>query len=289
MTHDLTSLRSDLLHLPLRARVLIVHASYKALGAVEGGPDTVLAALSEAVGPEGTLLMPAFTTDLIDPATWPTPPAPAERLRLLQTIPYFDPAVSVPYKMGALSVALWRSEGALRSHHPVTSWTARGPHAEALLRDHPLDDPEGANSPIGRAWRADAAVMLIGVDHDTDTTIHLAESLLDMPHLRTLPDHFPERSPDGSRDWRPVAKTTKCSDGFVAIEPLLSPVTTRLTLGDATVKVLRSRDVVRLAGGLFRVDPPALLCGDPTCVHCPTSRAALATWVPPAAPVEVLP
>ncbi len=37
---------------------LLVHSSYKSLGPVEGGPQTVIDALLAALGPDGTLIMP---------------------------------------------------------------------------------------------------------------------------------------------------------------------------------------------------------------------------------------
>lgn len=279
--HDHASLLADLAPLPLRGRIVLVHSGYKALGAVRGGPEAVVAALIDAVGPDGTLMAPAFTTDLVDPATWPTPPTAERRDELLRTIPPFDPTSSAPYKMGAVAAALWRTPGAVRSHHPVTSWVALGRDAHALTAEHPLDDPEGPESPIGRAWKRDAVVLLAGVDHDANTTIHLAESLLDMPHLRELPDRYVTVEPDGTRVWRPIAKTTKCSDGFVRIGPHLDPATTWGRLGDAAVRGIRSADVVRIARALLVREPTALLCDDPTCVHCPTSARVLAAWRPP--------
>jgi hypothetical protein len=59
-------------------------------------------------------------------------------------------------------------------------------------------------------------------------------------------------------------------------------------LGDAIVMLMRSRDVVRVAVELLAQHPDALLCGDPECVHCPTSRRVLAGWRPAALP-ELLP
>ena len=40
--------------------ILLVHSSLRPLGKVEGGAETVVNALLEALGPEGTLLMPGF-------------------------------------------------------------------------------------------------------------------------------------------------------------------------------------------------------------------------------------
>jgi aminoglycoside 3-N-acetyltransferase len=281
--HTEDSLTADLHRLGVpEGGVLVVHSGYRALGRIEGGPDTVARALERAVGAAGTILAPTFTTNLIDPATWPVPPPPEERARLMQAMPTFHAARSAPHKMGAVAQAIWKLPGAIRSEHPVTSWTAVGPRARELTADHPREDPEGINGPVGRAYRADALILLLGVDHDANTTIHLAESLLDMPHLYALPDRYPEDAPGGERRWRPITKTTKCSDAFVALEPHLERAGAihRGRVGDAPAQLVRSRDVVRVAADLLSRDPTALLCSDPECVHCPTSRRLLEGWRP---------
>lgn len=269
--------------------VLIVHSGYRSLGKVEGGPAAVARALVAAVTPGGTLLAPTFTSDLVDPYTWPVPPPAEERLRIMAAMEEFDPLTSPPHKMGAIATALWRHPGAVRSLHPVTSWVAIGPRAGELTTDHPLDDPEGLDGPVGRAYRADARVLLLGVDHDADTTVHLAESLMEMPHLRVLPDLYPARAADGTREWRAIEKTTKCSDGFVKLGRALerANVIRRGRVGEAECQLLRSRDIVRVVCALLAREPEALLCDDPECVHCPASRSALAGWHAPE--VELLP
>jgi len=226
-------------------------------------------------------MVPTFTTNLTDPYVWPVPPPPALRERLIGAMPTYDRDQTPSHKMGAIPEAVRRAEGAIRSDHPVTSWTAVGPRAAELLSDHPLDDPEGRDGPLGRALRLDARILLVGVGHDTDTTIHLAESMLDLPHLRELPDRYPVDTTSG-REWRAVTKTTHCSDGFVRLEPLLEDVgvIVRGRVGDADVQLLRSADVVAVATALFRRDPTALLCDDPECPHCPTSRRVLLAWAP---------
>jgi len=290
--HTIAELVADLRRLGVPAGgVLVVHSGYRSLGGVEDGPAGVVEALHRAVGDEGTVLVPTFTTDLVDPYTWPTTPPPEERARLMASMPVFDPGSSAPHKMGAVVHALWRRPGAKRSVHPVTSWAALGPRAEELTRDHPLEDPEGIEGPVGRALLADAMVLLLGIGHDADTTIHLGESLLDMPHLYALPDRYPLIGAGGGREWRPVTKTTKCSDGFVRIEPHLegAGVIRRGKVGAAECQLLRSRDIVKVATTLLVAHPTALLCDDPECVHCPTSRQTLQGWRPRAGLMESLP
>lgn len=274
--HTRTSLARDLVAAGVGAGgVLVLHSGYKAIGPVEGGPEAVVGALLDVLGSEGTLMAPTFTTRNTDPYVWPTPLTGEERERRMAAMEPFDPARTPPDHMGAVATAVWRWPGARRSDHPVTSWAAIGPRAEELLADHSRDDPEGMHGPVGRAYEADARVLLVGVDHDADTTVHLAESRLELPHLTELPDRYPARDADGQRIWLPVAKTTKCSDGFTALTPHLEGVVRRGRLGDAETQLVRSRDVVRIAEDVLRADPTALLCPDPECVHCPTSRRVL--------------
>jgi aminoglycoside 3-N-acetyltransferase len=69
---------------------LIVHLSLRSLGWVSGGPVAVILALEEVLGQDGTLVMPAHTTDLSDPSQWKNPPVPnAWWQTIRETMPAF--------------------------------------------------------------------------------------------------------------------------------------------------------------------------------------------------------
>ena len=61
MAHTIESLGCDLRLLGIsEGDVLFVHSSFKSLGPVDGGAETVVAALMDVVGLSGLLLMPSF-------------------------------------------------------------------------------------------------------------------------------------------------------------------------------------------------------------------------------------
>ena len=169
--------RRDLRVLGVRpGSTLLVHASLRPLGFVSGGPHAVVLALRDALGPDGTIVVPTHTPDNSDPAQWRNPPVPADWWPLIRSeMPGFDPAVTPSRFMGALAETVRGWPGALRSAHPHVSFAALGPAAEQVVAGHTLADMLGEGSPLARLYDLDADVLLLGVDHSVSTSLHLAE------------------------------------------------------------------------------------------------------------------
>ncbi|MBI2440258.1 MAG: AAC(3) family N-acetyltransferase, partial [Lentisphaerae bacterium] len=70
--HTLERLTNDLRQLGVAAGdILFIHSSFKSLGPVVNGAETVVRALEAAVGPQGLVLMPSFNlTEGDRTATW---------------------------------------------------------------------------------------------------------------------------------------------------------------------------------------------------------------------------
>lgn len=157
---------------------LMVHSSLRSLGWVNGGAVAVVDALMRSVGAAGTIVMPAHTSDITDPVRWRSPPVPASWLETIRaTMPVFNPSTSPTRAMGRVAELFRTWPGAVRSSHPSCSFAALGPLAEEIIGRHDLDDPLGRRSPLGALYRLDAKVLLIGVDFDRCTALHLAEDL----------------------------------------------------------------------------------------------------------------
>jgi aminoglycoside 3-N-acetyltransferase len=172
-----TSLAADLRALGVRSgSVLLVHASMKSLGWVCGGTVAVVQALLDVLGDDGTLVVPTHTPENSDPAAWRHPPVPESWWQIIRDeTPGFDPAVTPSRWMGVIAEAVRTWPGARRSDHPHTSFAAVGPAAEQVVSGHRLDGMLGESSPLGQIYALDGDVLLLGVDHTSNTSLHLAE------------------------------------------------------------------------------------------------------------------
>lgn len=176
---------------------LMVHSSLASIGRVLGGAPEVVRALLESVGDHGTLVMPAFSPDVSDPAGWADAIPPAELARARASVPVFD-ADTTPTTMGLIPETFRRWPGTLRGTHPQVSVCARGSLAATLVEPHPLSWGQGAGSPFERLVQHDTRLLLLGVGFNRATLLHFAESTL--PQRRTKIRRIPLDG-EPSRRW----------------------------------------------------------------------------------------
>ena len=156
--------------------LILVHSSLSSLGWVSGGEVAVVEALQQAVGSRGTIVMPSYSTQLSEPAHWENPPVPESWWPIIrETIPAYDPDTTPTRGMGAISEYFRRLPGTVRGTHPQLSFAARGPLADEIVHPHALESWLDKSSPLGRIYAHDGSVLLLGVDHDRNTSLHLAE------------------------------------------------------------------------------------------------------------------
>lgn len=180
---------------------LLVHSSLSRMGWISGGPVAVILALEELLGEKGTLVMPTHTGALSDPAEWRNPPVPEawwETIR--ETMPAYVPALTPSYKMGLIPETFRKQEGVVRSGHPQTSFAARGSQAAFVTEDHALTSSMGEQSPLARIYDLEGWVLLLGVGHANNTSLHLAEYRANWPGKNDMRLGAPIYV-EGQREW----------------------------------------------------------------------------------------
>ena len=195
---------------------LLVHCALSELGWVAGGPQAVVDALQRAVTDTGTIVMPTHSTQYSDPSVWTNPPVPddwPEQIR--ESMPPFRPAVTPTRSMGAVAECFRSYPGTVRSRHPLYSFAAWGADAAAIVEEHTFENAMGEESPIARLYERDSSVLMLGTDHETNTSLHLAEYRTDIEAERTAAGAPVLR--DGEREWVEWTDVGLDSDDFPEI------------------------------------------------------------------------
>lgn len=184
-----------------KGQSVIVHTSLGRLGYVVGGAETVIRALLELVGTEGTLLMPSQTWKNLDPSTGVHWEAKEEWWPVIREHwPAYDPEITPAVGMGTVAEMFRKWPGARRSGHPARSFAAVGLHADWLTADHDRSNIFGDGSPLGKLYELDGRILLIGVGHDKNTSLHLAETRARFPS-KTYGEESSAILVDGNRQW----------------------------------------------------------------------------------------
>lgn len=238
---------------------VVVHSSLRAIGRVDGGPDTVVAALLAVLGPLGTLVVPTFT--------YATGAASPVDLR------------TAPALTGAVAEAVRAAPGSLRSDHPTHPVAALGTGARALTEGHLDGRAMAAGSPLGRLVDSGGKVLLVGVGHTSNTTIHVGEECAGAPKP-VPPEGLPTlqvRCADGRLAECRLDTSPSCSAAFGTVEVELrdrGAVRDGL-VGAALAQLMTGRAVVEAVAAILARSPSALLCTRPGCRPCALSRASL--------------
>ncbi|MGY6501779.1 MAG: aminoglycoside N(3)-acetyltransferase [Acidimicrobiales bacterium] len=241
------SLVADLRALgPAPGATVIVHSSLSRLGYVVGGAQAVVLSVLEAVGDDGTVVMPTHSSGLSDPAEWSRPPVPDSWWHAMRaTMPAYDPALTPTRRMGAVVECFRHAPGFVRSGHPTMSMGAVGPDAEHIVETHPLHDGAGESSPLGRLYELDGWVLLLGVGHANNTSLHLAEHRATYPAKAQKTSHSPVMV-DGQRQWVRYEELELDSDDFDQIGDAFAATGAERVapVGGGTGRLVRVRDIV---------------------------------------------
>ena len=255
MTVRLRNLLLGLRDLRLKDAPVIVHSSLKSFGPVDGGAETVVDALEKVFA---TIIVPTFTyKTMVIPLTGPENNAInyGSGTDLNRMAEFFTPRMPADPLMGVIPETLRKHSHAKRSTHPIQSFA--GINAANILAAQTISHPLG---PLDALEEQDGWVLLLGVNHSVNTSIHFAEKLA------------------GRRQFIRWALTPKgvveCpgfpgdSAGFQAIAPQIEKFTRRVKIGDALVQAVPMKMLFKVVVALINENPLALLCQQADCERC---------------------
>ena len=246
-------LRQQLLDLGvIPGGVLLVHCSFSQVKPVENGPPGLILALQAALGPQGTLVMPSMADDDEHP---------------------FDPQHTPCIGMGVVAHTFWQLPNVLRSDSPH-AFAGQGPQAGRITAPHPVDVPHGLDSPVGRVYELDGQVLLLGVGHEANTTIHLAESLAGVRYRRKK---YVLLLKEGQVTRFDYAEIDHCCQNFNLVEAWLAAekLQRRGRVGYAEARLARSHDIVKVVTAKLQSNETIFLHPPGVDEECDEARASL--------------
>ncbi len=157
-----------------KGMLLYVFASMKPFRYVVGGAQSIIEALMELVGYDGTLVMAAPTRHLCDPVEIRKVPRDQVAEARRNALP-FNKKLSAPSGVGEVAIQFMRNDAVLRSNHPMVSFLAWGKYAKLIIEKHPLHFGMNQDSPLGKIREYNGYVVNIGVDYDRCEIFHLVQ------------------------------------------------------------------------------------------------------------------
>lgn len=238
---------------------MIVHSSLSSFGHVVGGAKAVVDALLSVFG---RVMAPTFTyKTMIVPEKGP----PGNGLDYLRgasanrMAQFWSQDMPADPLMGVVPETLRKHRKAFRSSHPILSFSGVG--VDEILSVQELENPF---APLEKLAGEGGWVLLLGVDHSVNTTLHMAERLAGRKtFLRWA------LTRDGVRE---CPGFPACSNGFMELEGRLLPVTRSETIGSAAVRSLPAAEMAAIAAAAFEAQPRGYLCRRMDCGRCSEIR-----------------
>jgi aminoglycoside 3-N-acetyltransferase len=224
---------------------LLVHSSYKSLGEVDGGPQTVIDALLAALGTDGTLIMPSFNFDFNKGKPWDVR--------------------STPSQMGILTEFVRKDPRAKRVFHPFYSFAIIGKHAE-MLGSLRYKSSYERNSVFGKLRDLDGKIMVIGLSYNNSMTFFHHIEQMEGVDYRFLKQFTGEVT-----DWDGTTKVDTF-EMFVrdidrGVKTMVDPmgelmekagVIKSKKIGEADVKLMKANEVYAFTAREMKRDPHLL-------------------------------
>ena len=226
---------------------LLVHSSYKSLGPVDGGPQTVIRALEAALGTEGdgTLIMPTFNFDFNKGAPWD--------VRM------------TPSKMGVLTELVRTDPRAKRVFHPFYSFAILGKHA-GMLGSLRYKSAYERDSVFGKLRDLDGKIMVVGLSYTNSMTFfHHIEQMegVDYRFLKQFTGEVTDENGNTYTDTFEMLVRDIDMGVITEVDPMgtlmeKAGVIQSARIGEADVKLMKANEVYEFTAREMKRDPHLL-------------------------------
>lgn len=241
------------------SRPIIAHVSLSSIGDVRGDAETVLGALLTCTE---ALMMPVFTfKTMVIPETGPENNALAYGSGKINNsmAEIFKPDTPADPLMGVVAEKLRLHPKSARSNHPLLSFA--GINVKVALQSQTIEEPY---APIRVLLEQNGWILLLGVDHSVNISLHYAEKLAGCKQFTRW-----ALTPAGARE---CPYFPGCSNGFYQTKFALKSITQKVKIGMASAQALPLKPMVEIIANLLTEDPMALLCKKPNCERCNNIR-----------------
>ncbi len=236
-----------------RGMAVMVHSSLAGFGNVEGGADTVIDALLEVLGSDGTLMMPSFSgPDKV-----------------------FDYKKS-PCGLGEIPDSFWRRKEVRRSLHPTHSAAACGRHAGYFLEAHErAKTAYGENTPYKRLIDKGGFALMLGVDLDRLTILHTVEAFADAPYLKTIRKKYIDAN--GSEKEAVIEKMAGPHRNFIGLDADFrkNGIMKSGKIGRAVCRLIDAARMFDYCMERMKDEPDLMLCDNFSCGDCNSQRGRI--------------
>ena len=228
-----------------------VSLSLKSIGYVQGGPNTFIDALLEAVGPKGTIMMNTYTH--------------AVSLFALTPDFMFDSKKTIP-NTGLVPKTLLRKEEAIRSKHPITSVAAIGYFAKFLTKDH--DGRSNPFLPYEKLGQINGKYLCIGVGNRLVAIRHQAQRRAKLFRAPIFLGAYYKRL-SGKRGLY-VRQLLPCVDNLHSIVPKVEEKIhfKRGKVGLADSILVDAEELIETMAQILKQNPELGLCDRILCFKC---------------------
>lgn len=242
-----------------KGMILYVDVNKNHLPYTIGGAQTWISCLMEKVGFEGTIVIPAFSRQTLDPSTLKEVGRNLYPQIRKESNPYDKKLTGVSDK-GGFAEEFLKYESVYRSSHPIYSFAAWGKYAKVICEKHPLHFALSKQSPLGKLYDMGAFVLLLGKTYTQTSALHLSRYMDKNALVRVNSAMVRLRN---KNQWKEMLEVELSNAEYQIIGELLEKngVVNTQYLQYGEVKLFSLREIIQLAAKYMSLDEETYLEG----------------------------